>query len=121
MKHAIPGCDGFEASTDGQIYKAGSNTPKKQRPAGNGALQVDIAGVTRMVHDLVARAVHGVPPPGYRAKHRNGDLSDNRASNLAWSGSAIAVTQSPTTPLEIEREYQRIENERLALIELMQA
>lgn len=122
MRNCIPGCIGFEASDDGQIFKIGSDKPKKQRSAGNGALQVDIGGVTRMVHDLVARAFHGDAPAGYRAKHRNFDITDNRAANLYWDGAPVRKPedQSPTTSLDIEREYQRIENERLALIDLMQ-
>lgn len=75
-----------------------------------------------MVHDLVARAFYGIPPQGYRVKHLNEDLSDNRAENLAWAGSPVAdARQKPTTPPEIERELERIERERYELIELMQA
>lgn len=121
MRLNIPECPGFEASDDGNIYKAGSDKPKKQRPAANGAMQVHIGSTTRMVHDLVARTFHGTPPQGFRVKHLNEDLSDNRADNLAWAGSPTAnARQKPTTPPEIERELERIERERYELIELMQ-
>lgn len=37
-----------------------------------------------MVHDLVAKAFYGKPPPGYRVVHLNRNRADNRAENLAY-------------------------------------
>ena len=122
----IPGYPGYQATNDGEIIKLRNGRPKRQRKTKTGAMRVDIGKSSRMVHDLVARAFHGHPlVPGYRVIHASGDPSDNRESNLLWSGSprpdrAEAPTQSPTTPLEIERELERIETERLELIDLMQ-
>lgn len=121
MREPIPGCEGFEASDDGNIYKVGSDKPKKRRSSATGQLQVDIGGTTRMVHDLVARAFHGDAPAGYRAKPENGDWGDTRASNLIWTGSPALKPQPETIPLEIEREYERLMLERQELIELMES
>lgn len=118
----IPGCTGYQASDDAEIRDARTGRIKKQRKAGNGSLQVDIGKSTRMVHDLVARAFHGRPAgPGYRPKHRNGKLSDNRPDNLVWSGRSKRGTQAPTISPEMEEVYERQRIERLSLIELMQA
>ena len=74
-----------------------------------------------MVHDLVARAYHGRPPArGYRVKHLDGDLSNNRPGNLVWSGQPQSGTQRPTISKDLEQEYERLRLERLELIELMQ-
>jgi len=102
--HDIPGCAGFQASPDGQIFDVRRGRLKKQRPAGNGAMQVDIGNSVRMVHDLVARAFYGCPGSGYRVKHINGDLSDNRVENLVWTGRP-KNRQEPTMSLESEYEF----------------
>ena len=117
----IPGFPGYEATEEGQIVKVRTGKIKRQRRATTGAVQVDIGKSTRMVHDLVARAFYGHPlVRGYRVRHWNGDAADNTVDNLLWRGYPIYEDQLPTTPLEIEREYERIELERLELIELMQ-
>lgn len=117
----IPGYPGYAATTDGDIIKLRSGRAKRQRKNRHGAMRVDIGKATRMVHDLVARAFYGHPlVRGYRVIHANGDPSDNRASNLIWSGAPLLEDQSATTSLEIEREVERIRMERLELIELMQ-
>lgn len=42
----------------------------------------------REVHRLVCRAFHGEPADGLEAAHLNGDKTDPRASNLAWTSKA---------------------------------
>lgn len=119
----IPGYTGYRATKNGEIVDTRTGRVKQQRPAGNGAMQVHIGKSTRMVHDLVARAFHGRPPGrGYRVKHRDGDLSNNKADNLVWGGTLRQPdgTQEPTISLELEREYEQAHAEHLALIELMQ-
>lgn len=120
----IPGLPGFQASLDGEIFDQEGLRLRRQRPAGNGAMQVHVGKTTRMVHDLVARAFHGCPVTGgYRVKHLNGDPSDNREENLVWTNRANPPTppQPPTTSLQFEQEYDRVRRERLALVELMQS
>ena len=124
----IPGCSGYQASEDGQIINVRTGRILRQRPvnAGNGAMQVDIGKSTRLVHDLVARAVYGQPlVRGYRVKFLRGN--SNHKDNLVWSGAAKVdkpkppPSQSPTSSLELEQEYDRVRQERLALVELMQS
>lgn len=117
----IPGCPGYQGSEFGEILHVKKNRLKKLRPAGNGALKVDIGKSTHMVHDLIARAFYGRPPRGYRVKHRNGNLSDNRPGNLVWAGFPVPEQQARSLPRNLETEYDRVRNERLALVELMQA
>lgn len=50
---------------------------------------------TVLVHRLVCRSFHGVPPPGKElALHGNGNKKDNRASNLRWGSSADNAADS---------------------------
>lgn len=112
----LMGYTGYLATIDGGIVRNGK--VKQQRRARRG-MRVDIGKSSKMVHDLVIRAYFGHPMvKGYRVKHRSRDRTDNRPDNLLWAGSPRP--QLPTTPLEIERECERIELERLELIELMQ-
>lgn len=116
----IPGCPGYQGSELGEILDVKKDRLKKQRRAGNGAMQVDIGKSTRMVHDLIARAFYGRPPRGYRVKHRNGNLSDNRPDNLFWTGFPVPSKQAPAIPSGLEVEYDRVRSERMAMVELMQ-
>lgn len=117
----IPGCPGYRGSEFGEILDVKKNRLKKQRRAGNGAMQVDIGKSTRMVHDLIARAFYGRPPArGYRVKHLNDDLGDNRPENLVWAGAPVPELQPRTLPRDLEDEYDQVRLERLALVELMQ-
>lgn len=120
----IPGCAGHKASPEGDIINSKTGRIKSQRRAANGARIVDIGKSTRLVHDLVARAHFGHPlVKGYRVKHRNGDLGDNRIDNLVWAGSPQGYDlPSPSEyNIRLEQEYESVQNERQALIELMQS
>lgn len=118
----ISGKEGYQASDFGQICKVKTGRILTQRPDRRGhGMQVDIGKTTCTVHDLIARAFHGRPPcAGYRVKHRNGDLTDNRADNLIWSGAPLDGTQAPTITFELEVEYNRVQLESEALSDLMQ-
>jgi len=93
----IPGCEGYSAGRDGNIYSASpigrpsrnkKATPRaralKQATGGHGYLVVTIAGVVHTVHSLVLAAWVGPRPKGFVCRHRNGDKTDNRPSNLVW-------------------------------------
>lgn len=64
----------------GRILSAGAN--------GTGYLKVRLNYRDRTtqvyVHQLVARAFHGLPGPGQEVRHKNAERSDNRACNLEW-------------------------------------
>lgn len=94
----VPGYEGlYEVSDAGQFRNA---RPTQGRPAGyvlatpphrsSGRPIVRLygpdGGKTHLAHRLVARAFHGEPPAGARARVRliNGDRADVRATNLAW-------------------------------------
>lgn len=56
--------------------------------SGRGYLSVrlftNLQGRRHYVHVLVLTAFSGPAPPGHLARHLNGRMMDNRASNLAW-------------------------------------
>lgn len=56
---------------------------------------------TRHIHYLVLEAFIGRRPKGYRARHINGDLHDNRLCNLEWG---IGLGLSLCEALEISDE-----------------
>ena len=123
MWNTIPGCPGYEASSDGLVINSKKGRIKSQQVAGNGAKQVKIGKSIRMVHDLVARAFYGHPlVKGYRVRHLNGDLADNRSGNLAWTGSPAPSSRQPApAPRELDLEYDKVRLARLVLIDLMQS
>lgn len=41
-------------------------------------------GRSHAVHQLVCRAFHGEPKPGWEVDHGDGDKTNNRAGNLQW-------------------------------------
>lgn len=87
---AIPGFDGYEASSDGQIRSLKRGSPRLL------AVSLDDWDyqrvslwqgrvVVRRVHQLVCLAFHGEPPSEvHQVRHRNGKNLDNRAANLTW-------------------------------------
>lgn len=122
----IPGYAGYQASDDGKIVDTRSGKLKRQRPAGNGSLQVHIGKSTRMVHDLVARAHYGRPScRGYRVKHWNGDRGDNQVDNLLWSGKPRdpSIKEPPRQPPpfapDVQLAYEGAVSERESLMGLM--
>lgn len=100
---AIPGVDGYEASSIGRVRsvdrtvmqrKHGAIWPIKQRGkllkpwADNGGyLVVTVGGQKKIrVHTCVILAFVGLPPsPEHQCAHWNGDPSDNRHENLRWA------------------------------------
>jgi hypothetical protein len=83
----IPGRPSHQASDSGEIRHTWRRKKLRQHLASNGARYVHIAGTTLLVHHLILTAFTGHPlTRGYRAVQVNGDKSDNRLDNLAWSG-----------------------------------
>lgn len=80
----IPGFAGYQASDLGGVRNS-RGLIMRQR-AVDGARQVNIGKATVQVHHAVLRAFTGIAPKGFRPKHLNGDRTDNRLENLAWTG-----------------------------------
>lgn len=82
----IEGHPKYEVSDLGRIRWR--NRLRKFTPDSNGYLRVsfwqDGKAVKVAVHILVTEAFHGPRPAGCVARHRNGDHTDCRASNLHW-------------------------------------
>lgn len=83
---AIPGWDGYEASSLGRIRS--SNGVKAPFPDFKGYRRVKLWRHSKArnmrVNRLVAAAFHGPLPPGNVVRHRNGVNNDDRASNLQY-------------------------------------
>ncbi len=99
---AVVGHPFYEVSDDGQVRSVarevltgsrwGGRRPKRWQSrvlrswaAGAGYQVVSLgAARRRYVHHLVAEAFCLRPSPQHEVNHRNGDKTDNRASNLEW-------------------------------------
>lgn len=95
----IPGHDGYEVSSLGQVRSMDRTVPHPrsgQLTLRGRMLKISIAGShrgyptvhlgqgnTRTVHALMALAFLG-PPEGRQVRHLNGDPHDNRLENLAY-------------------------------------
>jgi hypothetical protein len=86
----IPIFPEYEASSDGEIRRIGSDVVLRPAPNRKTAylgvsLWRDGKGKTFLVNRLVCSAFHGAPPTvDHQAAHENGIRSDNRADNLSW-------------------------------------
>jgi hypothetical protein len=90
---AIPGFDGYEASSLGRIRSSKRNYlggKKIMSPADNGHgylyvnLYQDGKSKKMYLQELVLRAFVGERPANYQAAHVNGIRDDNRVGNLVW-------------------------------------
>lgn len=96
------------ATEDGRVY--GPYWELKTREGANGSMCASAtddggAQTQRSVAQMVAGAFLPPKPPQSHLVHLNGDLSDNRAANLAWEANA--------TWAEKQRRWARGELERI--------
>lgn len=81
----VPGHERYDVSRDGQVRNAANKSILAPRLTKGGYHRVALGkGNDRYIHHLVLEAFCGPRPCGHEASHRNGDKSDNRATNLAW-------------------------------------
>lgn len=110
--------DRYQVSNLGRVKRISFNAPdrsgkikpypellKKKVPHKRGYVTVNLSrdGKNRhvLVHRLVATAFHGQPGPDQVANHKDGDKTNNRASNLEW------VTQAENMRHAVETGLQR--------------
>lgn len=84
---SIPSFPAYEASDEGQIRRVGKTRCQKPHPVGRGYLRVHLHGNIRArVNRLICETFHGqAPGEEYEAAHIDGDLTNNRPSNLRWA------------------------------------
>lgn len=87
---AINGANGYFACADGKIYSSKSNLFLKPRALPNGYERVyltmnDGGRKDFLIHRLICAAFHGdAPNEKSCVNHKDGDKSNNSASNLEW-------------------------------------
>jgi hypothetical protein len=91
MQQPIESCPHYYATEKGFIVRDGRKL--QMSPNNNGYLRVfpRVGGktLTKYVHQLVLEAFHGPRPhPDWQSRHLNGNRTDNRSDNLAWSDRA---------------------------------
>lgn len=83
----VPGHPGYTVSANGDVY--GKRGTLLSLFAGTGGYlrfttHQDGKWQQVSVHVMVCSAFHGARPAGHQAAHLNGNVTDNRAANLAW-------------------------------------
>ena len=118
----IPGFDGYEASSDGQIRgRKGALKPWDTPSPGDTNRVYSKVGLYKdgkrhrqFVHRLVCLAFHGAAPEGEGdVCHVNHSSQDNRASNLRWGSHASNIAD---TYSDESRERRAIFEESLGLL-----
>src|SRR5690349_12486616 len=69
---------------DGRTFRYREHVLKPASNPDKGHMHVSLSGRSYNVHKLVLEAFVGPPRPGLVCRHRNGDPTDNRLSNLTW-------------------------------------
>lgn len=87
----IPGWEGYyQASTLGNIRRAGKQVPLRPAPYGRDRKHLGVSlwrnnrGKTMKVHRLVASTFLGHCPQGYEVCHNDGNPRNNRVENLRY-------------------------------------
>jgi hypothetical protein len=92
----IPGYEGwYQVSNFGQVRRMRKTTNTKPyrilKPVlqKTGYLHVSLYKFGKQaqhsIHRLVCMAFHGIPPEGYCVNHKDGNSTNNHASNLEWT------------------------------------
>lgn len=80
----------YEISSEGRVRRDGRELVGYVTKDGYRSVLLSYAGISRRfrVNRLVCEAFHGPGPPAHHAAHLDGQLSNNRAANLAWKSAA---------------------------------
>lgn len=76
--------DKYEVSDDGRIRNANTGREIKQFVGPDGYMRTQIAGKTRLVHRVIAKAYIPEDPEKVFINHKDGNKQNNRADNLEW-------------------------------------
>lgn len=75
----------YEVSDDGRIRNIHNKREIKQFIGKDGYLRTQIAGKTRLVHRVVAKAYIPEDPEREFVNHKDGNKQNNHVDNLEWS------------------------------------
>jgi hypothetical protein len=81
----VPGVDGVEVSSVGQVRLVGQKKVLRRYSCGIGYVAVTVKGKSVYVHNLVAAAFLGPRPAGHVVIHLDNDLTNNQAATLAYA------------------------------------
>ena len=98
----------YDVKENGEIWSISHNRPLCVHKCKKGYCRVNLKaeGGTRLVHRLVAKKFIPNPDNLPQVNHKDGDKSNNQASNLEWVTGKQNVDHSVTTGL-IKRGYDR--------------
>lgn len=86
---SVPGHESYAVSTGGRVRNSAGRVLKSWPTSGGYRLirlYRDGVGTAFLVHRLVLTVFRGDPPSGKpQCAHGNGDIADNRLSNLRWA------------------------------------
>ena len=83
----VPGCDGYEVSTLGNMRRHGQPLALTPHPQRYPSVYLQLAPAkwrTRTIHQLALEAFLGTCPDGLQCCHWNDVKADNRLFNLRW-------------------------------------
>ena len=110
----VPGHPDWRASSDGHIYRTnGEQVLEYPKELGENRLRVRCKAHDHGYHTvarLVWEAFSGSLPSGFAAVHQNGDIADNRLSNLHIEQNA--GSHSNHSPRKLLTEAQKVEVHR---------
>lgn len=75
----------YEVSDDGRIRNIHNKREIKQFVGKDGYLRTQIAGKTRLVHRVIAKAYITEDPDREFVNHKDGNKQNNHVDNLEWS------------------------------------
>lgn len=97
--------DDYEITEDGDVINLKWGRRKvKPQPNGKGYLRVHIAGKMYFVHRLVAEKYVPNPNGLQQVNHKDGNKTNNRASNLEWVSNTENRKHAVKTGLQVHGE-----------------
>jgi hypothetical protein len=92
----VPGYEGLYVVSDaGRVRRRGNDDFLKPAKTPQGRLQVGVRRdgfeTKRQIHRLVLEAFTGPCPKGLKARHADGDYTNNRLRNLSWAPHAACI------------------------------
>lgn len=111
----------YEVSYDGKIRNANTGREIKQFVGSDGYMRTQIAGKTRLVHRVIARAYIPEEPGKLFINHKDGNKQNNSVDNLEWCTRSENMYHAYTNelkprPVGIKNGRCRLSNDQVKFI-----